>query len=75
MIRSDRSCAYCAHFSLKAAPEQAAHGIGACLGYDAPVEPFVRWDGPFCVLFRKAADLGARRQYVQRQMTKQQEVA
>jgi len=68
MNRTDRICAYCQHFSTKDHPQQAAAGIGACTGYgDSPVEPFVRWDAPFCVLYARAADMAPRRRFVDKQ--------
>lgn len=75
MNRENKTCAMCAHFSVKDIPAKAGMGIGACLGYDTPVEPFVRYDAPFCVLFRRAADVGPRLRFVERQMQHQGEAA
>lgn len=67
-----RICATCAHFTLKDSP-QAAHGLGRCHGYDGhvePVEPYVRWDAPFCVNYGKAPDIGKRMQWMKTQQDK-----
>lgn len=75
---SNAICAQCQHFSLKGddgkSLPQAAAGIGRCHGYDgyvAPVEPFVRWDTPHCVLFGKAKDIGLRLRWVEKQTEKE----
>jgi hypothetical protein len=64
-------CAECEHFKLRDAAgqplPQAAHGIGRCHGYDGhvtPVEPFVRWNAPYCVLFGRAKDWQKREQWI-----------
>ena len=70
-----QSCALCEHFSLRDSPE-AAHGIGRCHGYDghvAPVEPFVRWDAPTCILFGKAPDMAKRLQWMEVRKRKETE--
>lgn len=75
-------CATCHHFSIKDPDDpaktipQAAHGIGRCRGFDghvAPVEPFVRWDGPFCVAYGQAADIGKRNAWISARKLKEQE--
>ena len=71
---SNATCATCEHFGLKEYPEQAKHGIGCCKGYDGwaqPVEPFVRWDAPHCVLFGKAKDIGRRLRWIEKQTEKE----
>jgi hypothetical protein len=64
-------CAQCEFFTLKNESgeplPQAAHGMGACHGFDGhvtPVEPFVRWDAPTCVLFGRAKDWQKREQWI-----------
>lgn len=64
-------CAQCEHFTLKDENDlrlpQAEFGIGRCHGYDghvASVEPYVRWDAPFCVLFGRAKDWQKREQFI-----------
>lgn len=72
--RENKTCATCHWFTTKDDPEQAKHGIGACKGYDEPVQPFVAWDNKFCVLYRRAADpQGHRVAFVQRQIQRQGE--
>lgn len=75
---SNAICAHCEHFTTKDAAgkplEQAKAGIGRCHGYDghvAPVEPFVRWDAPHCVLFGKAKDIGLRLRWIEKQTDKE----
>jgi hypothetical protein len=65
-------CAQCEHFTLKDKSgeplPQAALGIGACHGYDGhvtPVEPYVRWDAPYCVNFGRAKDWQKRATWIQ----------
>jgi hypothetical protein len=66
----NETCAQCSHFTLKdenGPLPQAAHGIGRCHGFDghvAPVEPFVRWDAPFCINFGRAKDMEKRMQWI-----------
>lgn len=75
----DHICAMCEHFKSrdkdgKVLP-QIEHGIGRCAGYDGhvlPVQPFVRWDAPYCVNFSKAADMAKRIQWIE--MKKRDEV-
>jgi hypothetical protein len=64
-------CARCEHFKFRDADEQPypqlTHGIGRCAGYDghvAPVEPWVRWDAPYCVNFGRAKDMEKRMQWI-----------
>lgn len=64
-------CAQCEHFKFRdelGAPlPEIAHGIGRCRGYDghvAPIQPFVRWDAPYCVLFWRAKDWQKREQWI-----------
>jgi hypothetical protein len=62
MSRGD-VCARCEHFTLDGG--KPAEGIGRCLGYgENPVEPLVRWDHGFCVLFGAAPDLQKRRAWI-----------
>ncbi len=71
---SGAQCATCEHFSAKEHPEQAKAGLGRCKGYDGhvePVEPFVRWDAPHCVLYGKAKDAGQRLRWVEKQTEKE----
>lgn len=66
-------CATCEFFTLRDSP-RASEGIGACHGYDghvAPVEPFVRWDAPHCVLYGKAADMAQRLQWIEMRKRKE----
>lgn len=73
MSRTD-TCARCEHFGLREHPEQAAHGLGRCKGFDghvAPVEPFVRWNATPCVLFGKAKDMAIRQGWIDRQTAKE----
>lgn len=68
---ADKTCGRCAHFDH----DKAVDGVGPCKGYEGAiqqVQPFVRFDGPFCVLFRRAADVGPRRRFIERQIQKQQ---
>lgn len=67
---SNAICAQCESFSLKEHPEQAKAGIGRCHGYDGwagPVQPFVRWDAPHCVLYGSAKDIGVRLRWIEKQ--------
>lgn len=69
-------CAQCEHFGMKDHPEQAKHGIGRCKGYDghvAPVEPFVPWNAPHCVLYGKAKDIGQRMRWIEKQIEKEKQ--
>lgn len=55
-------CARCDHFTLEGSP---APGTGRCLGYgENNPEPFVRWDRKFCVLYRPAANMQKREQWI-----------
>lgn len=65
--RTHKQCGFCTHFHTKDAPDQAAHGIGACHGFDGntgPVEPFVRATAHPCVQYHRAADLAPRERFV-----------
>lgn len=71
-------CAECEHFKFRGADgmpyPQIEHGIGRCAGYDGhatPVEPFVRWNAPHCVLFGKAPDMAKRLQFVEMRKRKE----
>jgi hypothetical protein len=75
----DATCCQCEHFVFRDAEgqpyPQLAHGMARCKGYDghvAPVEPFVRWDGPYCVMFGKAKskDMAERRAWIDKQIAK-----
>ena len=69
MSRND-ICATCEHFGVMDHPEQAAHGMGRCNGFDghvAPVVPFVRWDARTCILYGKAKDIGKRDRWISAQ--------
>lgn len=49
-----RICARCEFFTLERAPSP---GVGCCTGYgENPVQPVVRWDAPFCVLWGREPD-------------------
>lgn len=60
-----RICARCEHFTLEGSPEP---GTGRCLAYgEANPEPFVRWDRRFTVLYRPAANISKREQWIAQQ--------
>lgn len=62
---SQRICATREHFTLEGSPEP---GVGRCLGYgENNPEPFVRWDRHFTVLYRPAANMSKRRQWIAQQ--------
>lgn len=60
-------CAACRSFDRAKHPDQAAHGLGLCEGFEGANPPkvaaFVPWNAPGCVLFGKAADIRARRDW------------
>jgi hypothetical protein len=60
MSRGD-ICAKCEHFTLDGGkPDE---GIGRCIGFHETGWP-ARWDDQFCVLFRRAANMAKREQYI-----------
>jgi len=62
MSRAHEPCAMCARFTTKGHEQQAAHGLGWCVGY----EVYVRADAPPTVLFKPAprGQIGERQAYL-----------
>jgi hypothetical protein len=66
------TCGECRHYAY----QQATHGLAPCHGFDGergPVEPFVRWDGPYCIAYDRAplAERQARGRWMAQQKTQQ----
>lgn len=63
--RCGRICARCANFAIKHDAERAAKGIGRCdAGLEPSINPWMRWDTPFCVLFVKAPNMSKRSAWI-----------
>jgi len=70
LTRAHEPCAMCARFTTKGHDQQAAHGLGWCVGY----EVYVRADSPPTVLFKPAprGQIGERQAYLAQHQGKQQ---
>jgi hypothetical protein len=69
MVRGERYCAKCDHFSCKDTPEEAKLGAGKCLMFDN----MVQWNGRWCVLFTKAKNMSVRQPWIAKQIQKLEE--
>jgi len=70
LTRAHEPCAMCARFTRQGHDQQAAHGLGWCVGY----EVYVRADSPPTVLFKPAprGQIGERQAYLAQHQGKQQ---
>lgn len=57
-------CARCEHFTVQHHPQQAAHGLGHCVGFLASIESFVDWNGTPCRLYRQAKQMAPRDRWI-----------
>jgi len=67
-----QTCLHCKFFQVKEHPEQAARGLGHCLGFLPSAMDFMGWDDKTCRSFRDASDIDAREQWAEK-FKKQQE--
>jgi len=67
-------CARCSEFTFEGGkPEE---GVGRCIGYgDNTLEPEVRWDHEYCVIFSRAPDMSKRMKWIEARKRLEQEVA
>lgn len=64
------TCARCQHFSMRDHPQQAAAGLGQCVGFLILIQSFVRWDGSKCGLYRPAREMGPRDKFIKKMESK-----